>query len=370
MLTLSVLASLSRIGLLAEHIDIRDERSLANLNHLDLENVRIGLVAERRLIAAMRRHPDAAVYVQLSQGFWGFLRDALWIWTARALRRKVYVHLLGGRFRDFHDECRLPLRTMIRYTVRQGEALWVLTPSLRRCFDGLADPERIAVLEGVVTDPMAELAAAAEIEDEPAPASLRILFLSNLRAGKGYDDLLAALARLGADAAGWHVRLVGEYDDEARAEVERWVGARIDPRVRVDLVGPVVEAAKSRELAWADVFTLPSRYRNEGQPLVVLEALAAGLAIVSTRHRGIPDTVREGREALLIEPGDVEALAAALVRLAADPDLRARLGAAARARYEDRYASRRLDERLADLLTEPTRPTVAVSESPEGDLNP
>lgn len=367
MLTLSVVASLSRLGLLAEHIDIRDERSLANLNHLDAENVRIGLVAERRLIAAMLRHRDAAVYVQLSQGFWGFLRDALWIWTARAMRRKVYVHLLGGRFRDFHDESRLPLRTMIRRTVRQGEALWVLTPSLRRCFDGLADPARIEVLECVVADPMEELAVAPE--HEAAPASLRILFLSNLRAGKGYDDLLAALARLGADAAGWHVRLVGEYDDEARAEVECWVAARIDPRVRVDLVGPVIGEAKARELAWADLFALPSRYRNEGQPLVVLEALAAGLAIVSTRHRGIPDTVGDGREGLLIEPGDVEALAAALARLAADSDLRARLGAAARARYEDRYVAHRLDERLARLLAERSGPT-GRAKSPEGDLNP
>lgn len=91
----------------------------------------------------------------------------------------------------------------------------------------------------------------------------------------------------------------------------------------MELVGTRTGAAKAREFAWADVFAFPTRYRNEGQPLVVLEALAAGLPIVTTRHRGIPETVRGGREALLVEPGDVEGLALALVRMAADPDLRA-----------------------------------------------
>ena len=348
-LTLSVLASLRRLGLLAEHIDIRDARSLANLNHLDAENVRIGLLAERRLIASMLRHPDAAVYVQVSQGLWGFLRDALWVWTARALRRKVYIHLLGGRFRDFHDDSGPLMRALIRATVRQGEALWVLTPSLRECFDGLADPARVEVLENVVADPMAELAGARE--NGPMAGPPRILFLSNLREGKGYDDLLGALARLGEDAAGWHVRFVGEYDDAARAELEEWVESRIDPEVRVELAGSTTGSAKARELAWADVFAFPSKYRNEGQPLVVLEALAAGLAIVSTRHRGIPDTVREEREALLVEPGDVAGLASALARVDGDEELRSRLGAAARVRYEDRYSSRRLDEGLEELLS-------------------
>ncbi len=179
---------------------------------------------------------------------------------------------------------------------------------------------------------------------------MRILFLSNLRDGKGHDDLLAALGRLGERAAGWHVRFVGEYDEQTRAEFEEWVGAHPDPAPRVELVGPRTGAAKARELAWADLFAFPSRYRNEGQPLVVLEALAAGLPIVSTRHRGIPDTVREEREALLVEPGDVEGLSAALLRLAEDPELRARLGAAGRSRYVDQYSPPRLEGDLAQLL--------------------
>jgi glycosyltransferase involved in cell wall biosynthesis len=347
-LTLCMLASLRRLGLLAAHIDTRDDRSLANLNRLDVENVRLGLLAAGRLLQQMHRHPGAAVYIQVSQGRWGFLRDALWIWLARLGRRRVYVHLHGGRFDEFHAESGPLMRRLIRATVSTAHQLWVLTPSLRHCFDDLASPERVRILENVVEDPM--LAPAPLGPRRGEEGGLRVLFLSNLRPGKGHEDLLAAIAALGSRAAGWHVRLVGEVDEAERQQAEALIASRIDPSVRVELTGALTGAAKARELAWANVFAFPTGYRNEGQPLVVLEAMAAGLAILSTTHRGIPDTVRDEREALLIEPGDVAALSAALVRLDEDPGLRQRLGAAARQRYEERYSPAKLDAGLLELL--------------------
>jgi glycosyltransferase involved in cell wall biosynthesis len=362
-LTVSLLASLRRLRLLAAHVDTRDDRTLANLNSLDVENVRLGLLAAWRLIGAMRRFPGAAVYVQVSQGRWGFLRDALWLWIARAGRRRVYLHLHGGRFHDFHAESSPPMRWVIGTTVRRAHEAWVLTPELRRCFEGLLPAERIKVLGNVVEDPTTMLSHPLGPRRGEA-GGLRVLFLSNLRDGKGHRELLEALARLGARAAGWQVRIVGDCDEPTRAAAESLVAERIDPSVRVEITGSLTGPAKARELAWANVFAFPTHYRNEGQPLVVLEALAAGLPIVSTRHRGIPDTVTDGVEALLTEPGDVDALAKALLRLEDDEGLRARMAAAARARWEDRYAPERLDEGLSELLKGwATRPRFARASS-------
>ncbi len=138
--------------------------------------------------------------------------------------------------------------------------------------------------------------------------------------------------------------------EPSERRVRSWIESRPEPSLAVELVGARTGEAKADELAWADLFVFPTSYRNEGQPLVVLEAMAASLAIVATDYRGIPDTVRDGREALLVEPGDVAALAAGLERLAGEPDLRARLGAAARARYEERFVPERMDPELAALL--------------------
>jgi glycosyltransferase involved in cell wall biosynthesis len=89
-----------------------------------------------------------------------------------------------------------------------------------------------------------------------------------------------------------------------------------------------------------DVFVLPSA--NEGTPVTAIEALASGCPVVATRVGGVPDVVRDGEDGFLVEPGDVLALAERLVRLAADPGLRGRLGAAGRERVVPRYRVERM----------------------------
>ena len=101
-----------------------------------------------------------------------------------------------------------------------------------------------------------------------------------------------------------------------------------------------------------DVFVLPSG--NEGTPVTAIEALASGCPVVATRVGGVPDVVTDGEDGFLVEPGDVEELAARLAQLANDPDLRGRMGAAGRERMRSRYAVDRLiddiDRLYRDLL--------------------
>jgi glycosyltransferase involved in cell wall biosynthesis len=89
-----------------------------------------------------------------------------------------------------------------------------------------------------------------------------------------------------------------------------------------------------------DAMILPSG--NEGTPVSAIEALAAGRPVVATRVGGVPDVVRDGEDGFLVERGDVDELAGALARLAGDPALRRRMGAAGRERVLARYGVDRL----------------------------
>ncbi|MEN3341654.1 MAG: hypothetical protein V7644_1058, partial [Actinomycetota bacterium] len=115
------------------------------------------------------------------------------------------------------------------------------------------------------------------------------------------------------------------------------------------------QADVGRFYAAMDVLLLPSA--NEGTPVSVIEALAAGRPAVATRVGGVPDVVRDGLDGFLVEPGDVDALAGRLAQLATDADGRARMGAEGRARVLGRYSVPRLvddvDRLYRSLLGEP-----------------
>jgi glycosyltransferase involved in cell wall biosynthesis len=153
--------------------------------------------------------------------------------------------------------------------------------------------------------------------------------VATLRSWKGHRHLVDALPRL-ADARALLV-LVG--DGPQREALERQVAAS-------GLSGRVRFADQQRDVApWLaalDVFALPST-ANEGVPQALVQAMLAGVPCVTTAAGAIPEIARDGETALVVPAGDPAALAAAIDRLLADPELRDRLAAAARAYVAPRF---------------------------------
>jgi glycosyltransferase involved in cell wall biosynthesis len=342
-LTPVLLDVLDRRGLLAAHLDTRDPRPLDRLARFDLENLSLGLRHTWALAGLLRRHPGADVMLPISQGRWGFLRDALWVHLAKAAGRRVFVHVNGGRMGDFFAASSPPMRRLIAATLWRADGLWALTPALRPILERIVPGKPVGLLPNAVPDPGPSGPAR-----HRSDGALRVLFLSNLRPGKGHRELVDAVALLGESARGWTVRLVGEVPSHVRSELLELARERCAADVQVP--GSLLDDAKWRELGEADVFVLPTSYPNEGQPLSVLEAMATGLPVIATRYRGLPDTIADGSEGVLLDRPDPELIAAALLELSGDPERRRRLGEAARDRYERDFSPERFGERLAELL--------------------
>jgi len=161
-------------------------------------------------------------------------------------------------------------------------------------------------------------------------------------------DAFAALARRGVPA---HLDVVG--DGPLAGELRAHVAARGLDR-HVTLHGRLPHTAVLRLLAAADVLlhhaVVGPDGDAEGAPLVVSEAMAAGLAVIATRHEGVRDLVAEGVSGLLVDEHDVAAMADRLAEVAADPALRRRLGLAAWAAVRQRQHPPRCRALLLDLL--------------------
>ena len=167
---------------------------------------------------------------------------------------------------------------------------------------------------------------------------LVVLCCGRLHPGKGQQVVLRALRRL-ARRGRERFRVVVVGDGPARRDLGRQVSEYgWDGRVVFTGHIPHASPALVAEFARADVFAHPSLTvtgLKEGIPGTIVEAMAAGLPVVATRHAGIPAVITDGREGVLVPEGDEDALADALDALLGDPVLRERLGRAAARRAAD-----------------------------------
>jgi glycosyltransferase involved in cell wall biosynthesis len=167
---------------------------------------------------------------------------------------------------------------------------------------------------------------------------------------KGFDDLLAALAKLPTDL---HWRLIHIGGGEKLRTLQAQ-GRALGLTDRVAWAGPKAQSEVVAALREADLFVLPSRQAGDGDrdglPNVVMEAASQGLPIVATDFAGIPEFVREGVEGLLVQPGDVDGLAQALADLAGAPERRSTLGQAALERLTGAFSAAAGLDRVAARL--------------------
>jgi len=172
-----------------------------------------------------------------------------------------------------------------------------------------------------------------------ADKPLVVLFVGVLTPRKGVHILLQAFARLANAREDVQLRVVGsctaapEYVETLKAGAAEMLAKR-----RIVFTGAVDSPTLMREFQECDLLVLPSL--GESAPLVISQAMCLGLPVVATRVGGIPEMVEHGLTGMLVPPGESEPLADALMQLLDDPQLRHRLGAAARGQAVERYLPR------------------------------
>jgi glycosyltransferase involved in cell wall biosynthesis len=311
--------------------------------------------AARRLLAIIRRvQPDVLHTHTAKAGAIGRLAALM----AGKDRPAVVVHTFHGHvLRGYFSPWKTAMfRQLERRLAASTDALIAVSPEVKADLVrlGVAPPEKIVVIR-LGLDLEARLAAPADARetlrrDLGIPADRVVLaWLGRMTEIKRADVLLDAFARLRESTAA--VDLVIAGDGPLRAALEQravdlgiadachFTGFRSD-------VGTIYAASDGVVLTSA----------NEGTPVSVIEAQAAGLPVVSTDVGGVRDIVADGSSGFVVPAGDVEALAERLGRIVADPELRARLGDEGRARAGTRYSVPRLvhdvDQLYRELLAE------------------
>ncbi|MGH9541795.1 MAG: glycosyltransferase family 4 protein [Terriglobales bacterium] len=254
----------------------------------------------------------------------------LFAWRAA---RGLTVRLATTCHGFVHDTLALKIYDrMDRWTLRRFPRVAAVSDDMSRQLReyGISSAALSTIANGVDLDRFRD--AQPTLRAELNPPGPLLGAVGRLSPEKGLDGLLHAAAELAARFPEVRWALVG--DGPQRGALEQLTS-------KLGIADRVIFTGRREDMpgvyASLDALLLPSL--DEGLPMVVLEAMAAGRPVLASRVGAIGHVIRDGENGLLAPPGDVEALRGAIERLLAEPGLGARLGAAARATIEDRFSA-------------------------------
>ncbi len=277
------------------------------------------------------------------------------LWAARRLRIPLVYTVHGW---SFHDDQPFWVRRLRIWgerwiTARSALNIAVSASSRQTGIEKIAGFQAVVVNNGIDQRKFSPSRKLADIRGElniPRDAVL-LLFLARFTGHKqpltlirAFHEAVGKLAEVGK-AAGLHLLMVGEGDEKEE-------GMRL--AAELGLAGKVHFSPFRQDvpdvLAACDIYVLPSLW--EGLPIGLLEAMAMRKAVIGTNVDGTREVLCDGENGLVVEPGDVSALAAAILRLAGDGELRESMGARAEETVRERFNATVMTKEIENIYTE------------------
>jgi glycosyltransferase involved in cell wall biosynthesis len=238
------------------------------------------------------------VYITPGQTFFGVIKYAPFILFCILLKKKYVLHLHGNDLRnEYYLQSKIK-KKILYFLISRASVGIVLSNSLIRNFQPFMNSEKIVVIKNFVENIFYKR------DIKKNTDCLRILYLSNLMKEKGIIEILDALLILKDKNIKFIANFAGAIEETIKEEV----------LLKIDLLknfasydGVITGDEKVNAFSEANVFILPTYYKKEGQPISLLEALASGNVIITTKHSGIPDIIDE-RNGFFVEKKSVESI--------------------------------------------------------------
>jgi glycosyltransferase involved in cell wall biosynthesis len=324
------------------HLDTSDHRGIETLGAIDFWNIYLPLKCYVLLLWLILRHRPQVVYVPISQATIGYLKDSGFILIAKLLGRRVLCHLRGGNFHNWLRSASGATRLYVRLVHGLVDGQIVLGQNLRGLFAGVLPPEKIHVVPN-----------GKDVAYGPKPSGtdsgtgkVRLLFLGNIIRTKGAIDVLHAVPAVVARCPNAEFLFAGAwYEPDLKREIESFL--RDYPHLPIRWLGPLKGPEKQAALTSSDIFVFPTYYPAEGHPWVIVEAMAAGLPVISTDQGAIRDSVQDGINGFIVGKQDPAELADRAIELIQNAERRRAMGRESRRLYEELFTEERMVANLA-----------------------
>ncbi|MGI8922600.1 MAG: glycosyltransferase family 4 protein [Fimbriimonadales bacterium] len=303
-------------------------------SYTDTSRLRAGLMLLKAMAAIPFRAKMAdIVHIHFSKGG-STLRKAILAKLVLLSRRPLVLHSHASSYAFYYE---LPgiAKAWVSSFLGSARRFVALSESWAEKYAALGVPKgRIVVMPNPVVTPK-------DVEQRQGRDTVTFVFLGEMGTRKGAFDLAEAFLRVSSERPQARLAMAGNGDVERVRHMVAGNGA-------ATIYGWIDAAERDRLLRSADVFVLPSF--DEGLPMSMLEALGHALPPIVTPVGGIPEVIVDGRNGLMVAPGKVDEIAAAMIRLIDNPEERAAIGKAARATGEQ-YDVSQYVLKMRDLYT-------------------
>jgi len=327
------------------HLELADRRGIQHVNKPDLHDVVLFLRQWLKLVSMLFHVCPPLTYLVLSQTTIGFFRDSLLIWPAYWRGSRIVLHLHGGNIRDWFLGRSWFMKAYVRAVLRRTTRIIVLGDSLKSQFDGLVGPHRIAV----VPNGIEWKESGSSAREACSSSRYRILHLSTLSHLKGALVLIKAIPSVVTHRKDLEFVFAGPW---SHLEDKQWADQFIAHQgigQYIRFTGQVEGDQKQALFESSEIFVFPG-VQQEGQPLVVIEAMAAGLPIIFTDRGCLRDTVINGETGIEVPINDPHRLADRILWLLDHPDNMRAMGKRARQRYDSLYTKKHHIENMIEVF--------------------
>lgn len=302
----------------------------------------------KTLALLIRRFPCVLYYPPASPNMAPVLRDIFFLIIVRPFAKGTVFHFHAGGLPEFVNSLNNPIRFFAKSAYSKPDLGIEISNSQIKEVDAFYAKKRIVIPNGL--DVPAKKCKGKKAENE----NKRILFVAGLRRTKGVLDLIETAQKLKEMKLDFIMDVVGLWQE---SDTEKLFHAELSKHNLKDNIlihGKLIGQDKWDLYNSATVFFFPSYYESENFPLVLIEAMAFGLPIVSTKWRGITEMVNQGDSGFLCEVGQCDKFAEAIRNLFVDQNLHDNMSKTARSLYEKNYTQNVFISSMAEAFEDVT----------------
>lgn len=320
------------------HLNTNTHEKISTLGKWSTKRIRKNLKLYFKMACLILKGRPDLIIIPISQTTFGFIKDSIFILISRLFLRKTLLQLRGSNFRNWLNEASGVTRAYVSIVLRRTQGIIVQGEKLRYLFSGFFNDDKIFVVPNGA-DFNIKLAYTAK------GSTLKLLYLGNLQPSKGIEDVLNALVLLKKNNGNlkYEMEIVGSWrDDVTRVRYQKLVSDNNLPAI---FYMSVAGEKKFSFLSDADIFIFPPR-ESEGHPWVIVEAMAAGLPIISTDQGAITESIIDGVNGFIVEKQNPKQIAEKIKLLIENPELIIKMGKESRRLYLENFTEEKMVERL------------------------